>query len=143
MAELKHQNDDEKEKQNQAQTSHHIVLSFGKNNKFQTGHNIKNNIFSPTVIKLKKETNPIFIASGFDHSGIIDTFGNVTLWGNNGQHQISNCNKSPHVLPHRLSFSMHITQIAATSDSSVGSAMDFPYTVQLCWSAVCGGIESR
>ena len=79
--------DDYKEKN----VEENIILSFGKNNKYQTGHNNnKKNIYSPQqMIFSDANTNPISIATGFDHSGMIDADGNVVLWGDNATQQIS------------------------------------------------------
>ena len=99
-----------------------IILSFGKNNKYQTGHNInKINIYNPQIIQfnLKSNPNPISIGTGFDHSGMIDNNGNVILWGDNTNHQISNYKSSSYLLPHQLSLQMKIKQIALSGNSSL------------------------
>eukprot|EP01084_Bolivina_argentea_P054524 99979_1 len=111
--------DEKKQHDKNYRNQQNVVLSFGKNDKFQTGHKIKNNIFKPLMITSNHMTNPIYIATGFDHSGIIDTNGKAILWGDNSSQQISNYKYSSKILPHTLSLSMKVTQIALSSNSSL------------------------
>eukprot|EP01083_Nonionella_stella_P177789 625933_1 len=99
--------------------SRNIVLSFGKNNALQTGHMTNKNVFQPQILFLDNLTNVISIAAGFDHSGVVDISGNVTLWGDNKYNQISSTNRAPYVKPHSLSLSANIRQIALASNASL------------------------
>eukprot|EP01083_Nonionella_stella_P300664 1027678_1 len=104
---------------NTSTLSRNIVLSFGKNNKLQTGHMTNKNVFQPQILFLDNLTNVISIAAGFDHSGVVDISGNVTLWGDNKYNQISSTNRAPYVKPHSLSLSANIRQIALASNASL------------------------
>lgn len=102
-------------------TPKHIVLSFGKNDKLQTAHNWNSNVSEPQIVNFSantQDTDLVYIAAGFDHSGAIDQNGNVILWGDNTQHQISN-RKSKYLLPQHLTFRSSVVSMALSGSNSL------------------------